>query len=178
MPRLNTVTVESASSPAKEMLTAINEKYGMVPNTFKGIANSAPALQSLIGLVSPMDDYSLDAQEREVITLTVSQHNGCEYCIAAHTALGKMAGLSEEETVNIRLGKPSNAKHKALVDFTKAMIDAKGAVSEDQLSRFKDAGYNDGSVAEVVAIVAYKIFSNYFNNANHTDVDFPPAPSI
>lgn len=178
MSRLNTVTLENAGSPAKEMLTAVKEKYGMVPNFLRGVANSAPALQSVLGLIAPLENFSLDAQEREVVALTANQFNGCDYCLAGHTALAKMAGFSEEETVNIRRGKPSKVKHKALVDFTRAMLEAKGNISAEHLYMFLDAGYNDGSVAEVVALIAYKTFSNYFNNANLTDLDFPPAPSI
>lgn len=178
MPRLDTVTLETATGETKEILTAINKKFGMVPNIFKGIANSPSALASIIGLTTPLQDGVLTPQEREVITLTVSQLNDCKYCLAAHTAVAQMAGLSKEETLNIRKGKPTDVKHKALVDFIKAIIDTKGFVSDTTLNNFKDAGYNDAAVAEVVAGIAYKTFTNYFNHIYETDIDFPKAEEI
>ena len=178
MPRLNTVELESATGEAKEILTAINNKYGMVPNIFKGIANSPAALASIVGLTGPMENGVLTPQEREVITLTVSQINGCEYCLAAHTAVGQMVGFSKEETLNIRRGKPSDAKHKALVDFIKAVIETKGFISDDTLNNFRDAGYSDAAVSEVMAGIAYKTFTNYFNHVNETVTDFPEAEKI
>ena len=178
MPRLNTVTLETATGEAKEILTAIDKKYGMVPNFFLGAANSPAALASVVGLTTPLENGVLTPQEREVITLTTSQLNDCDYCLGAHTAVAKMTGFSHEETLNIRRGKPSDAKHKALVDFVKAVIETKGKVSDTVLNNFRDAGFDDAAVAEVIATIAYKTFSNYFNRLNDTVMDFPSAGEI
>ncbi|MEL6396852.1 MAG: carboxymuconolactone decarboxylase family protein, partial [Planctomycetota bacterium] len=66
----------------------------------------------------------------------------------------------------------------ALSKFAAALHEKKGFVGDDDLSAFKNAGYDDGAVAEVVGVYALATFTNYFNHVNESDVDFPAAPAI
>jgi len=176
MARLKVVDPAGATGRVKEIFDG--PLKGKTFNIFKGMANSPAVLDSYLGLAGALNSASLSAAEREVVQLFVGQANGCDYCVAAHTAIGKSAGLTEAQTIEARKGHMTDAKLNALVSFTAAIHEKKGFVSDDDLARFRQAGYNDGHVGEVLATYAFAVFTNYFNHVNESAVDFPPAPSI
>lgn len=177
MARLNTVDPAQSSGRVREIFDG--PLKGKHFNIFKGMANSSAVLDAYLGLAGAVGGGVLGAKEREIIQLVVGQANSCDYCLAAHTAIGKGAGLSESQTVEARRGKlGGDAKLEALVRFTVALHEKKGLVSDADLQAFRHAGYSDGAVGEVVANYALATFTNYFNHVNHTAVDFPAAPAV
>ena len=178
MARLNEVTLDNADGKAKQALEDVNKAFGAVPNIFKGMANSPAAVQAFLAMDRRLAGGSLTEPERHVVYLAVSQANGCDYCLAAHTLLGKNAGLSDEAMLAVRRGNAADPKHAALAAFARAVVDTKGFVSDDALDAFRAAGYNDTAVVEVVAVVAEATFTNLFNHVNGTELDFPAAPPI
>ncbi len=148
-------------------------------NIFKGMANSPAVLKLYLAMAGAVDGFSLSPAEREVIQLATAEANGCDYCTAAHTAIGKGAGLSEQQTVEARQGRiDGDDKLNALAQFASALHSKKGFVSDEDLAEFKSAGYTDGHVAEVVGVYAQAVFTNYFNHVNETEVDFPAPPVL
>ncbi|RMH27270.1 MAG: carboxymuconolactone decarboxylase family protein [Planctomycetota bacterium] len=179
MPRLKNIDPASAPGPVKEIFDG--PLKGKHFNIFKAMANSTAALKAYLGLAGAVGgpDALLTAAEREVIQLVVGEANGCGYCVAAHTALGKGAGLTEEQTVAARQGSvPGDARLDALAKFTAALVEKKGWVTDEDVAALRDAGFNDGHIAEVVANFALATFTNYFNHVNETEVDFPAAPAL
>jgi uncharacterized peroxidase-related enzyme len=176
MPRLNVVDPKSAQGEVKQIFEGPLE--GKHLNIFKGLANSSAALNAYLGLSSALSKGELTATEREAIALALGEANDCDYCTAAHTAIGKNAGMSEDETIAARKGDPADPKTKALVTFVLKLRDASGWVEDQDVQAVKDAGYSDGAVAEAVANYALNVFTNYFNHVNQTEVDFPKAPAM
>jgi uncharacterized peroxidase-related enzyme len=178
MTRLKNVPVDGATGQTKGLFDAIRKKLGTVPNLFQGVASSPAALQAYLQAGEALGTGSLSFAEREAVALAVSQVNECQYCLAAHTALGKMAGLSEEETIAIRKPGRGTSKHQALGDFVRTVMQKRGYVSDEELGRIKDAGYSDAAVTEAILVIALTTFTNFFNHVNQTVVDFPTAPSL
>ena len=178
MARLSTVTPEQATGKAKDILDDVRQSFGSVPNIFTGLANSPAALGALVCMEQALSGGALSEAERQAVYLAVSQANGCQYCLAAHTMLAKKAGLSEEETLAVRRSQPGEDKHRSLVKFALAVLDKKGVVSDEDLSDFRSAGYGDAHAAEVVATIAECTFTNFFNHVHQTELDFPPAPAL
>lgn len=177
MPRLN--VVDPATAPTDTKAIFDGPLKGKHINIFKGMGNSAAALQWYVNASGALGKGALSGKEVEVISLAISEENACDYCLAAHTMLGKGAGLSEAQTVGARRGKiDDDAKLNALATFAKSLHEKKGHVSDDDLAAFKNAGYDDGAIAEVVAAYATITFTNYFNHINDTVVDFPAPPSL
>lgn len=176
MPRLNTIDPKDATGKAKEIFEG--PLKGKHLNIFKAMANSPAALQAYLSLSGALTDGQLEAKEREIIALTVGELNNCGYCVAAHTALGQKAGLTQEQTIAARKGHMDDPKLGALVRFITTLHEKKGFVTGDDLNAFRKAGYTDGQVAEVIAGYALNIFTNYFNHVNDTEVDLPAAPKI
>lgn len=176
MARLKVIEPTTATGKLKEIYEG--PLKGKHFNLFKSLANSPAALQAYVDMGSALSQGALMPKEREVISLAVSEANGCDYCAAAHTAIGKAAGLTEAQTIGARRGKLDDPKLAALARFSQAMVEKRGFVSDTELADMRKAGYTDTHIAEAVAVLAQTIFTNYFNHVNDTEIDFPKAPPL
>ena len=176
MARLQTIDPATAQGEAKALFEG--PLKGKHLNIFKGMANSPAVLNAYLGMAGALSKASLSAADQELVQLAIGQANGCEYCLAAHTVIGKGAGLSEAETVGARKGQVDDARKQAIVRFAGALHEKRGFVSDEDLSAFRSAGFDDGAVAEVIAVYALATLTNYFNHVNETEVDFPAAPGL
>jgi len=177
MPRLTVIDPASATGAVKEIFDGpLNGKH---LNIFKGMGNSAAALNFYLSGSGALKDASISAKEQEVVQLVFAQGNGCGYCQAAHTHIGKGAGLTQEQTVAARTnGDLGDDRLNAINSFAVALHEKRGNVSDEDIAAFKAAGYDDGSVAEVIAVSALATYTNYFNHVNETEVDLPTPPAV
>lgn len=178
MPRIQAIEPSTASGQAKYLLDAVNDRLGMLPNLTRTLANSPAALRGYLALGEALDGAKLPPDLREQIALTVSEANGCGYCVAAHCAIGKSVGLSDSELADARQSSSPNSNVAAALQFTKQVVESRGWVSDQELDRVRRAGFDDAEITEIVAIVAWKTFANYFNHVADTDVDFPAVPEV
>ncbi len=178
MARIQPVHKNAADSAQQEILDSVKKKMGMVPNLISTMANSPAVANAYLGFSQQLASGLLMPRLREQIALSVGEENRCDYCLAAHTALGKGAGLSEQETCDARRAEAGNEKVQAALEFAQKIVRERGVVSDEDLQQVREAGYNDGEVAEIVANVALNIFTNYFNHVAGTEVDFPAAPVV
>jgi uncharacterized peroxidase-related enzyme len=173
MQRIAAVNPAEATGKTKQLLDGVHAKLGMVPNLMKTMASGPAALEAYLNFGAALGTGQLDAKFREQIALAVAQANSCEYCLSAHSAIGKMVGLKPEEIASSREAHSADAKRDAGLHFVQALVVQRGEVSDQALAAVKTAGYSDGDIAEIVANVAVNIFTNYFNHVARTDVDFP-----
>jgi uncharacterized peroxidase-related enzyme len=176
MARIAQISPQVATGRARELLDAVKGKLGLVPNMTRAMANSPAVLDGYLQLSGALGQGTLPARAREQIALAVAQANGCEYCVAAHSAVGRMVGLTAEQIRDSRLGTAVDPKTDALIRFALKVVDNRGSVSDRDLDEVRGAGFNDGAIAEVVANVALHVFTSYFNRMADTDLDFPKAP--
>ncbi len=178
MSRLKTISPESATGKAKELLDAVNAKLGMTPNMMRAMANAPAVLDGYLHLSGSLGRGTLSAKVREQLALAIAEANQCEYCLAAHSAIGKMVGLTSDQIHDSRLGAAVDPKTDVLIRLARKVLDAHGRVGDRDLDEVRAAGFDDGVIAEVVANVALSVFTNYFNNVGETEVDFPKAPAL
>ena len=179
MSRLKTTLSENMQGQANELYAAIRQVMGgIVPNVYLGLGNSPQVLKAYLQADDCLSKGNLSGSEREVIALVVSQGNRCEYCLAAHTLVGSKHGLNRDQIRAIRCGNPQEAKIVALVTFVQAIISQRGAVSDQELADFKLAGYSHAQVPDVILTIAMTVFTNYFNHAHQTVVDFPKVENV
>lgn len=178
MPRIHAVTTENANAKTVELLSTVKKKLGAVPNLIATMANSPAVANAYLGFSQSLASGSLPARLREQIALVVGETNGCNYCLAAHTALGKGVGLSEQDTCNARRAVARDDREQAALEFARTIVAERALVSDVDVQKVRDAGYTDGEIAEIVANVAINIFTNYFNHVADTEVDFPTAPEL
>ena len=175
MSRIQQIKPENAKGQTAELFNAVRSKLGIVPNMMRAMGNSPAALQGYLQFSGSLATGTLSAKERELIALAVGQSNSCDYCLAAHSALGKMAGLTAEQIRDARLGNAVDSKTEALVRFSRKLVHKRGLVTDEDLNTLLRFGFDEGQIAEIVANVAVNIFTNYFNHVAETDIDFPEA---
>ncbi len=173
MSRLQVVDPSIATGKAKDLLDAVKAKLGLVPNMTRVMANSPQVLEAYLGFSGALAGGHLDPKIREQLALATAQQNHCDYCLSAHTAIGKMVGLKPEQIRESREGKSESPKAAAALAFAKRVLDSKGQITEADLAAVRVAGFSDGEVAEIIAHVALNVFTNYFNIATDVDIDFP-----
>ena len=178
MTQFNVPTRDQVSESNQVIFDQLKAALGFVPNLYATIAYSKNALGNYLQLQNAKT--SLSKKEKEVINLVVSQVNECEYCLAAHTVIGKMNGFTDEQVLDLRVGiAPFNTKLDALAKLTKAIAENKGRLGDDApLEAFFAAGYTQESLVDVIVVIADKIVMNYLHNLTKIPVDFPAAPSL
>ncbi len=174
MSRIAIPTVEQASAASKLLLDAVHKQLGVVPNLMKLVGHSPAALEGYLSLNGALAKGVLDGALRERIALAVAEFNGCEYCLAAHTYLGKnVAKLNESEIRAARDGRSNDTKADAALRFARRVASEHGRVSDSDLAALRTAGFDNAGVIEIVVNVALNVLTNYVNNVALTDVDFP-----
>jgi len=167
-------TIEAAPSAARPLLEAVKKQLGVVPNMFRLIANSPAALEGYLGLSGALNKGTLPAATRERLALAVAEVNGCNYCLSAHTYLGKhLARLDDTEMCANRSGASNDPKADAAVRFAAKLVRERGHVSEADVSAVKAAGYDNAQLIEIVLHAALNTWTNFINVVGDTDIDFP-----
>jgi len=167
-------TIEAAPAASQPMLEAVKKQLGVVPNLFRLVSTSPEALEGYLGLSGALGKGRLPVQTRERIALAVAEINGCDYCLSAHTYLGRnLAKLDDAEITANRNGASNDPKADAAVRFAAKIVRERGHVGEDDLRAVKVAGYDDAQVIEIVLHVALNTWTNYINEIAKTDIDFP-----
>ncbi len=173
MSRLMAVDPAKATGRAKDLLDKVNGKLGVTPNMMRTMANSPAVLEAYLNFHNALAGGSLSAKLREQIALAVAQTNGCEYCLSAHTAIGDMVGLGRDEILLSRQSVSTDKKVDAALKFANAIVARSGDVTDSDVNLVRQAGYSEGEVAEIIANVVLNVFTNYFNQAAQTEIDFP-----
>lgn len=167
-------TIADAPIPSQPLLEAVKAQLGVVPNMFRLISTSPQALEGYLGMSGALGTGALPAATRERIALAVAEVNGCSYCLSAHTYLGKhVAKLDNAEMTANRSGASNDPVADAAVRFAAKLTQERGRVSEADLAAVRLAGYTDAQLIEIVQHVALNTWTNYFNVAFATDIDFP-----
>lgn len=167
-------TLDNAEPEAKALLEAAKAQVGFVPNMYTGMANSPGLLETYLDGYERFRKHSgLTSAEQEVVFLTISRGNGCDYCVAAHSVLAdRMSKVPPAVTDAIRDGKTiPDARLASLSLFTEVMRSTRGLPSKAQVQAFLDAGYGERQVLEIILAIAVKTISNYSNHLFHTPVD-------
>ncbi|MGQ0526173.1 MAG: carboxymuconolactone decarboxylase family protein [Betaproteobacteria bacterium] len=173
MSRINAVDPKTAAGETKALLDAVQAQLGVVPNFIRVLAHSPKALSGFLGLYGALGGAAVPKATQERIALALAESNGCQYCVSAHTAIGRHAGLSNDEMLLNRQGSSADAKAAAAVDFAKALNDNAGEVTSAEFEAVRSAGFSDAEIVEVIAVVALNLFTNILGKSTRVDIDFP-----
>ena len=173
MSRVQLVNPAITTSDRQALLEQVHTAFGATPNMFKAVANSPAALKSMWGAFGALGSGVLGAKMGEQIAVAIADHNRCEYCLAAHTVLGKGAGSSAQEMADAQAGRSTDPKTAAALAFALKVVSKRAQLSDDDLAALRTAGFDDEHIVEILAHVALNIFTNYVNVAFEVPVDFP-----
>lgn len=166
-------TKETAPEASRPVMEQTEKAYGFPLNLFGILAESPVALSSYVQIGALLKEHAaLSAQEQQIAMLAVSETNGCDYCVAAHTAVAEMNQVPGEVIEALRDGKePDDARATALIRFTKSVLEHRGWVPEEDQEAFLAAGFTTRHVLDVLSILALKTLSNYTNHLAQTPLD-------
>lgn len=176
MPNVPLIDRENATGPVKEQLEQIGAAFGAVPAMFRAVANSPAALTSMWSAFGAYGGGTLGPALGEQIAVAVANRNSCGYCLAAHTALGKKAGLTTEALAAAQDGASEDPRTAALLAFALKLVDERGQVSSADVDALRAHGWNDEQIVETIGQVALNLFTNYVNIALDVPIDFPTVP--
>lgn len=178
MPRIKAIDPHQATGTAQKLLSGVQSKLGMTPNLMLAMANSPAVLEAYLQFRESLGHGDLSTKTREQIALAAGQANSCDYCLSAHSAIGKRVGLTAEQIQDARLGTAVDCKSPAVLKFTTQIVEKRGFVSDADIATVREAGVSDAEITEVVANTALNLFTNYFNHVAETEVDFPAAEQL
>lgn len=166
---LNKETAPQASVAA---LAGAEKAYGFIPNLLGVFADSPPTLKAYLALGELLGETTLSDTERQLLLLSVSRFNDCEYCVAAHTTVASMQNVPRDVVESIRNDEPiANPKLQTLREFAVAMVEKRGWISDEHVQRFLAAGYTKANILDVILALSFKTLSNYTNHVAETPLD-------
>lgn len=170
-------TREEVSAANQVIFDTLKKKLGKVPNLYATMAYSNNALGNYLSLQNAPS--SLTLKEKEVVNLLVSQVNDCEYCLAAHSTIGKLVGFTDQQILEIRTGAVSfDNKLNALAALTKSFVENSGKPDAAVLNNYFEAGYTNEHLVDTIVLIGDKTITNYLHGAVKVPVDFPAAPAL
>lgn len=173
MSHLPLIDTQSTTADRQAVLSQIHAAFGATPNMFRVVAHSPAALKSMWGSFAALGAGVIAPKLGEQIAVAVANRNRCEYCLAAHTALGKNAGATADEMRAAQAGEAGDPQTSAALQFALKLVENRGQVSADDIARLREHGFNDEHLVEILAHVALNLFTNYVNVAFDVPVDFP-----
>jgi uncharacterized peroxidase-related enzyme len=174
MSRFMPATLDNAPEGSRATLAQVNNNYGFVPNLLGTFAHSPEALEGYLALGELLARTDFDATEQQVLLLTISRENGCEYCVAAHSTVAAGQNVPAAVIDAVRDGETiAEPRLEALSRFATAVVEQRGRVSPNQLEAFIDAGFAERQVLDIILATAMKTLSNYTNHLARTDLDSP-----
>lgn len=173
MSRINVLNHKDATTEQADLFASIQASLGVVPNFLKVFANSPAALRAFLGLHGIANEGSLAPKTRERIALALAEQNECQYCVSAHTAIGRKAGLDNSEMQANRVGSSQDEKAAVAVSFALALLEHKGEVTNAELQTVRDAGYSESDIVEIITHVGMNLLTNIIGKASRADIDFP-----
>ena len=177
MTTIHVPTRDQVSATNQAIFDQLKQGLGMVPNLYATFALSDTALSNYMAFQNAKS--SITGKAREVVNLVVSQVNECDYCLAAHTMLGKMHGFTDAQLLEIRHGQASfDAKFDALARLTKGITVSRGHVDQASVTAFFAAGWTQENLVDAIVVIGDKTVSNYLHSTTRILVDFPAAPPL
>jgi uncharacterized peroxidase-related enzyme len=173
MSRVPLIDPANTTANRQALLEQVNKAFGATPNMFKAVAHSPAALKSMWGAFGALGTGVLGAKLGEQIAVAVADRNRCEYCLAAHTVLGKGAGASAAEMTAAQAGQSDDPKTAAALAFALKVVSNRAQIADADVAALRSAGFGDEHIVEILAHVALNLFTNYINVALDVPVDFP-----
>ncbi len=168
---------EEVSSKNQAIFDNLKNAVGFVPNLYATYAYSENALGNYLALSGAKT--SLNAKQKEVVNLAVSEVNDCIYCLSAHTAIGKMNGFTDDQILELRAGQASfDIKLDALARLARNITENRGATDADVLDNFFNVGWTKENLVDTIVLVGDKTISNYLHRTTDVPVDFPVAQPL
>jgi len=165
-------TIDDAPDAAKPLMQGTQDAIGFVPNLFCALSEAPPALEAYMAITEIYHKTTLTPAEQQLVLLTASIENDCDFCVAAHSMTSKATNVSADIVTALRDDMPvPDLKLAFFTDFVKAVVNKRGLVDDADIQKFMDAGYTKANVLEVILGITLKTLSNYTNHIVKTPLN-------
>ncbi|WP_208325892.1 carboxymuconolactone decarboxylase family protein [Amycolatopsis arida] len=170
-------TPETAPAGSRRAMTAAADRLGYLPAAVARMAASPHTLDGFLRLSGLFEATTLDPLAREVVVMTVATRNGCEVCVALHTAKLGSLGADPALVAALRGRRTLPAPRlEALRLFTLDVLDHAGAVGDERVRAFLAHGYTMTNALEVVLGIGAHTLSTLANRLTGAPLDPPLTP--
>ena len=173
MNRIQQLDPAAANGKTRQLLDAVHQKLGVVPNLMRVLANAPAALEGYLQFSGSLAGGVLPARLREQIAIAVAQANACDYCLSAHTFIGGKLGVSPADLDRARGAQGITDRESAVLGLAVAIVHARGQIGDDTLAAARGAGLTDAEIVEITAQVGLNLLTNYVNHVARTVVECP-----
>ncbi|WP_085905769.1 carboxymuconolactone decarboxylase family protein [Kiloniella majae] len=167
-------TKETAPENSQTLLDNSVKSFGMIPNLHAVMAEAPAALEAYQSLHTLFQQTSFDAEELTVVWQTINIEHECHYCVPAHTAIAHSMKVDPAiiDALRNKTDLPTE-KLQILRRTTLALVKNRGRLSPSEIQTFKEVGYKNQQLLEIVLGLAQKVMSNYTNHLADTPLDEP-----
>ena len=150
-------------------ILAVQEKSGFVPNVFLTLAHRPDEFRAFFAYHDALMDKpgNLTKAEREMIVVTTSNANQCQYCVVAHGAILRIRAknplVADQVAVNYRKA-DITPRQKAMLDFAMKVSAQSYAVGDDDFDALRGHGFDMEDAWDIAAIAAFFGLSNRMAN--------------
>jgi len=177
MATLPVLEKDQIPAESQELLDQMQKSIGMIPNFHAVLAVSPQALKAYMTLHQLVTETAFTAEEMTVVWQTINNEHDCHYCFPAHVAVAVGMGVDKSicDAIKNQTALPTD-KLEALRTYTLQVVRNRGNVDASDVDAFKQAGFTDRSIADVLLVLAQKTMSNYLNHIAKTPLDDAFAP--
>lgn len=153
----------------QEMIRAVQEKSGFVPNIFLAMAHRPAEFRAFFAYHDALmeKDEGLSKAEREMIVVATSGLNRCQYCVVAHGAILRIRAkdplIADQLAINWRKANLSD-RHWAMLQFAETVAMDADSITEDDHLDMAEAGFTPDEIWDIGAIAAFFGMSNRLVN--------------
>lgn len=155
---------DEAKGKLKEVYGRVKKERGRVANVFKAQSLNPESMEAHLGLYMALmyGRSELSRFQREMIAVTVSSINGCNYCKVHHSeALAVHAKDHRSVDDILRLDHRSlSNRDKALLKFAIKLTKDPSSMSEEDIGILRDHGFSDKAILDATLIASYFNFVN------------------
>ncbi|MGC2944564.1 peroxidase-related enzyme [Burkholderia ambifaria] len=156
----------------RERIAAVQEKSGFIPNVFLTLAHRPDEFRAFMAYHDALMDKpgNLTKAEREMIVVTTSAVNQCQYCVIAHGAILRIRAkdplLADQVATNYRKA-DITVRQKAMLDFAMKVSQTAHLVGEADFDTLQSHGFTEEDVWDIAAISAFFGMSNRIANVTN-----------
>jgi len=172
MARLTYVEKERGSAEQEKILTQLTQKSGKIANLWKIWAHSPQTLEAFMPFYKSLMKGTLDSKLRELAYIKTSLVNGCDYCAGPHKAMGRRAGLTEQQLAEIDNYKTSSAfsdVEKLVLQYAEELT--RSVKRTDELLEELKKHLSEAAIVDLNLTIGMANLTNRFNISFATDPD-------
>jgi uncharacterized peroxidase-related enzyme len=162
-------TLNAMPEDIRARILKVQEKSGFIPNVFLMLAYRPDEFRAFMAYHDALmdKDGGLTKAEREMIVVTTSAANQCQYCVVAHGAILRIRAknplIADQVASNYRKA-DITPRQRAMLDFAMKVAQRGEAVDEADSVALRGHDFSDDDIWDIAAIAAFFGMSNRLAN--------------